>query len=206
MMRPIPSSGRQRIIRDIEAGGWRLCRSRRCSIEPVSTRDRPGPAAPRGDIPVVIGGFHVSGCLAMLPDLTGRHQGNAGDGRYAVCRRGRGAHGQAVAATPGTAQLQPLYNYMNDLPEHEGAPYPVPAARLRSGTAGLIRASMRGAAARSNVRSARSSTCRAASRATAPPTTSRRSSAPMSRRDLHASSSPTTTSPATRTGKRSSIG
>ena len=34
------------------------------------------PSAP-GGIQVMIGGFHVSGCLAMLKDIAGRHQGCA---------------------------------------------------------------------------------------------------------------------------------
>ena len=75
-------------------------------------------------LPVVIGGFHVSGCLAMLPgvqtDLSqaldmgcSLFAGEAEDGRL---------HQVIRDAAAGT--LSPIYNHMNDLPALESAPTP----------------------------------------------------------------------------------
>ena len=125
-------------------------------------------------VQVMIGGFHVSGCIAMLPEMQADLQvaldmgcslfaGEAEDGRIDQVLR------DAAAGT-----LKPIYNFMNDLPALEAAPTPYLPARVLGRTAEPPRAaSMPGAAARSSARSAPSSTCRGASRAAARPTTSR---------------------------------
>jgi len=62
-------------------------------------------------IPVVMGGFHVSGCFSML------------DGRAVdldVCRE----LGIAMFAGEAEGQLAPVYNFMKDLPGMEGTPVP----------------------------------------------------------------------------------
>ena len=75
-------------------------------------------------IPVAIGGFHVSGCIAMLPELQADLKvaldmgcslfaGEAEDGRIDQVLRDA-AHGT----------LKPLYNYMDDLPALESTPTP----------------------------------------------------------------------------------
>ncbi|MEY6432572.1 radical SAM protein [Thioalkalicoccus limnaeus] len=74
-------------------------------------------------LPVAIGGFHVSGCLAMLPELppelrTAMDEGItlfAGEGEGRVIDLLRAAHA-------GT--LQPLYDFMDDLPDMQGQPLP----------------------------------------------------------------------------------
>ena len=83
-------------------------------------------------IPVVIGGFHVSGCLAMLPNMQADLKaaldmgcslfaGEAEDGRFDKVMQDA-AHGT----------LQPIYNYMDDLPGIESTPTPfLPAANLK---------------------------------------------------------------------------
>ena len=83
-------------------------------------------------IPVVIGGFHVSGCLAMLPNMQADLKaaldmgcslfaGEAEDGRFDKVMQDA-AHGR----------LQPIYNYMDDLPGIESTPTPfLPAANLK---------------------------------------------------------------------------
>jgi radical SAM superfamily enzyme YgiQ (UPF0313 family) len=82
-------------------------------------------------LPVVIGGFHVSGCLAMLkelpPDL--REALDLGVTLFAGELEGR-LDGllQDVAAD----RLQPVYNYLADLPDLTGTPTPIlPADRIR---------------------------------------------------------------------------
>ena len=41
-------------------------------------------------VPVCIGGFHVSGCLSMLPGDDAGAEGGHGSRHFAVCRRSRG--------------------------------------------------------------------------------------------------------------------
>jgi hypothetical protein len=81
-------------------------------------------------ISVVIGGFHVSGCLAMLPEMQPDLQaaldlgcslfaGEAEDGRMDKVLQ------DAVAGT-----LKPIYNHMNDLPALQSAPTPYLPAKI----------------------------------------------------------------------------
>jgi pyruvate-formate lyase-activating enzyme len=83
-------------------------------------------------IQVAIGGFHVSGCLAMLPEMQADLKvaldmgcslfaGEAEDGRMDEVLR------DAAART-----LKPIYNYLSDLPALESAPTPyLPRGTLR---------------------------------------------------------------------------
>src|SRR5271166_3703952 len=77
------------------------------------------------NIPVCIGGFHVSGCISMLPELPedlknaqalgiSLFAGEAEDGRLDLVLKD---------ALEGT--LKPLYNFMSDLPEMAGQPAPI---------------------------------------------------------------------------------
>ncbi len=130
-----------------------------------------------GRLPVSIGGFHVSGCLSMLPVTPPEIQeamdmgisifaGEAEEGRFDLVLRD---------AMNGT--MKPLYNYMDDLPNLGGAHTPHCRRRRWRATRAACRASTSAAAARSSARSAPSSTCRAARAVSAPPTISKRSSA-----------------------------
>src|SRR5205823_663527 len=64
---------------------------------------------------VAVGGFHVSGCLAMLPELPSdlAAAGDLGVALFAGEAEGRlaGLFADALAG-----RLKPIYNYMNDLP------------------------------------------------------------------------------------------
>jgi len=86
-------------------------------------------------IPVAIGGFHVSGCLAMLPEMPPElHEAmELGITLFAGEAEGR-FEDLLKAAHAGT--LAPLYNFMSDLPNLEGAstPYlPLEVLRRTSG-------------------------------------------------------------------------
>jgi radical SAM superfamily enzyme YgiQ (UPF0313 family) len=74
-------------------------------------------------VPVCIGGFHVSGCIAMLPDVPAelREAMDLGITLFAGEAEGR-LDALLSAAYHGT--LEPLYNFMNDLPGLEGAAVP----------------------------------------------------------------------------------
>ena len=87
-------------------------------------------------LPVCIGGFHVSGCLAMLDDMPAEmveaqklgisfFAGEAEDGR--LDQVFRDAYDDA---------LQPVYNYMSDLPGLEAQPTPILPSRHIGRTAG----------------------------------------------------------------------
>jgi radical SAM superfamily enzyme YgiQ (UPF0313 family) len=76
------------------------------------------------DIQVAVGGFHVSGTVAMLPERDGGVQQimDLGVSVFAGEAEGRleGVLQDAVAG-----RLQPLYNAMDDLPHLEGQPLPI---------------------------------------------------------------------------------
>jgi hypothetical protein len=76
-------------------------------------------------LPVCIGGFHVSGCIAMLPELPqdireaqargiSLFAGEAEEGRF-----------DAVLRDAWDGKLAPLYNFMDKLPNLEGEPFPI---------------------------------------------------------------------------------
>jgi len=82
-------------------------------------------------IQVCIGGFHVSGCLAMLPELPDDIQQaqNMGISLFAGEAEGRL---DEVFKDACAGHLKPLYNYMSDLPAIESAPPPfLPVKMLR---------------------------------------------------------------------------
>jgi len=75
------------------------------------------------EIQVAIGGFHVSGTIAMLSerDPYVRRAEEIGVSLFAGEAEGRL---DEVLRDAATQQLKPLYNFMNDLPNLEGAPMP----------------------------------------------------------------------------------
>jgi len=74
-------------------------------------------------IPVAMGGFHISGCLAMLDgDAVGLDEcRQLGISMFAGEAEGRL---EMVLRDAAAGELQPLYNFMADLPAVEGAPVP----------------------------------------------------------------------------------
>jgi radical SAM superfamily enzyme YgiQ (UPF0313 family) len=75
-------------------------------------------------VPVVVGGFHVSGCLAMLPELPPdlKEALDLGVTLYAGEAEGRM---DAFLRDMAAGQAKPIYNYMDDLPEMAAATYPI---------------------------------------------------------------------------------
>lgn len=81
-------------------------------------------------IPVAVGGFHLSGTMAMLKetDLYVQKALNLGVSLFAGEAEGRLAQ---VLRDAYEHQLQPLYNFMHDLPNIEGVATPLlPAERI----------------------------------------------------------------------------
>jgi hypothetical protein len=82
-------------------------------------------------IQVCMGGFHISGCLSMLPELTPelKEAMDLGISLFAGEAEGRL---EAVLRDAWQGQLKPLYNYMEDLPSLDGATMPIlPASRIK---------------------------------------------------------------------------
>jgi len=88
-------------------------------------------------IQVVIGGFHVSGCLAMLPAVPPDIQEAMDLGISVFAGEAEGRLDQVLRdAWAGT--LKPSYNYMNDLPGLEGAVTPIlPPTRVKRTAGGI---------------------------------------------------------------------
>src|SRR6266851_4698113 len=82
-------------------------------------------------VPVMIGGFHVSGVLAMLPELTPELKTtlDMGISMFAGELEGRM---DRVLQDAANGTMQPIYNYLKDLPSLESEPTPIlPIQHLR---------------------------------------------------------------------------
>jgi hypothetical protein len=86
-------------------------------------------------VPVAIGGFHVSGCLSMLPGIQPDLQEalDLGVTLYAGELEGRC---DDLLRDAANGSLKPVYNYLNDLPSLEGAPSPILPKQYLKGTYG----------------------------------------------------------------------
>jgi Radical SAM superfamily len=89
-------------------------------------------------IPVCIGGFHVSGCIAMLPELPPeiREAQDLGIAFFA----GEAEEGRLdqVLRDAHAGALKPLYSFMNDLPALQGTPAPMLPRNIVRRTSGTV--------------------------------------------------------------------
>ena len=74
-------------------------------------------------LPVVIGGFHVSGCISMLPELPAELKAALDLGVTLFAGEGEGRMGDLVRDIAAGTQ-KPLYNFLSDLPGLEEATIP----------------------------------------------------------------------------------
>jgi radical SAM superfamily enzyme YgiQ (UPF0313 family) len=82
-------------------------------------------------VQVCIGGFHVSGCLAMMPEMPAelKQALDLGISLFAGEAEGRF---DVVLRDAWHGRLKPVYNYLDDLPSLEHAPLPIlPATRIK---------------------------------------------------------------------------
>ena len=186
------------------AGRRRDGRAGRRAVEPVSPRARPRRQFRAAGSPVVIGGFHVSGCISMLPELPPDLQEARRLGIILFAGEAEGRMAGAAARHRRRAAAADL-----QLPAR-------PARTWRRRRTRFCRASIvtrvaghyasfdagRGCPFQCSFCTIINVQGRKSRYRT--PTTSRRSCAPMPRRASRASSSPTTISPATAIGSRSS--
>jgi len=83
-------------------------------------------------IQVCIGGFHVSGSLAMLPGLSPELLEARDLGISLFAGEAEDRRLDAVLRDAFEGRLEPMYNHMNDLPGLEGEPHPVlPKTRIK---------------------------------------------------------------------------
>lgn len=83
------------------------------------------------NIAVVIGGFHVSGCLSMLPKLPGDIQQALDMGISLFAGEAEGQI-ERLLRDAFTGTLKPIYNCLRDLPDLAGAQIPIlPKANVR---------------------------------------------------------------------------
>ena len=75
-------------------------------------------------LPVCIGGFHVSGCIAMLPELPADIRQAQAMGISLFAGECEDHRLDEVLRDAYLGKLKPLYNYMNDLPALTGEPPP----------------------------------------------------------------------------------
>jgi len=83
-------------------------------------------------IQVCLGGFHVSGCLAMLPQITPELKEAMDLGISLFAGEAEEGRLDQVLRDAWQGTLKPIYNYLSDLPSLEGAPVPMlPASQIR---------------------------------------------------------------------------
>ncbi len=87
------------------------------------------------NIPVIIGGFHVSGCLAMLPNIPQDIQSAMDQGITMVAGEVEEKFDELLRHAYHRT-LQPMYNFMDDLPDLGKAPFPFLPAHYHEKTAG----------------------------------------------------------------------
>jgi hypothetical protein len=115
-----------RIIRDIaRAGGKAL-------IALVGVQSNQFPRAVdlarsflAAGLPVAIGGFHISGCLAMLPEMPPEMVAAQALGITFFAGEAEEGRLDAVLRDAWCGKLAPLYNFMDDLPSLQGEPPPI---------------------------------------------------------------------------------
>ena len=76
-------------------------------------------------LPVCIGGFHVSGCIAMLPELPPEIREAQALGISFFAGEAEEGRLDEVLRDAWNGKLEPLYNHMDDLPSLEGEPPPI---------------------------------------------------------------------------------
>jgi pyruvate-formate lyase-activating enzyme len=75
-------------------------------------------------VPVIIGGFHVSGCISMLSTLPVDLQEALDLGIHLFAGEAEGRMAEVVRDV-ASGNAKPIYNYLSDMPEMAAAVYPI---------------------------------------------------------------------------------
>jgi hypothetical protein len=89
-------------------------------------------------LPVCIGGFHVSGCLAMLPELPPEIRAAQALGISFFAGEAEEGRLDDVLRDAFSGTLKPLYDFMKDLPALQGTPAPMLPSKIVRRTSGAI--------------------------------------------------------------------
>jgi len=89
-------------------------------------------------LPVCIGGFHVSGCIAMLPELPADIEAAQAMGISLFAGEAEEHRLDEVLRDAWNGALKPLYNHMDDLPRLAGEPPPFLPRKHVSRTSGSL--------------------------------------------------------------------
>ncbi len=115
-----------RIIRDIRKAGGRAL------IGLVGVQSNQFPRAVdlarkflAANLQVCIGGFHVSGCIAMLPEMPSEMRAALDLGISFFAGEAENGRLDDVLRDAWRGELKPVYDYMKDLPGLEGEPAPI---------------------------------------------------------------------------------
>ena len=87
-------------------------------------------------VQVCLGGFHVSGCLSMLPGVTPEMQEAMDLGVSLFAGEAEEGRMDQILRDARDGSLKPLYNHLANLPSLEGAPVPMLPAPTIRGTIG----------------------------------------------------------------------
>src|ERR1700741_215408 len=80
-------------------------------------------------VPVVMGGFHLSGCLAMLPEIPPEMQEALNLGIHLFAGEAEGRMADVLRDVAG-GTAKPVYNYLNHMPELSSAVPPILPSNL----------------------------------------------------------------------------
>jgi hypothetical protein len=133
-----------RIIQDIKRSGGRAL----IALVGVQTNQFPRAvdlARPflKAGLPVCIGGFHVSGCIAMLPEMPTDIRAAQAMGISLFAGEAEEGRLDTVLRDAWAGRLQPLYNFMLSLPSLEGEPPPIlPRKHIRRTSGSLSSADL----------------------------------------------------------------
>ena len=86
-------------------------------------------------VPVVMSGFHVSGCIAMLPSLPADLEAALKLGIHLFAGEAEGRMAE-VLHDIAAADAKPIYNFLNQLPEMAAAVYPILSRHVVTRVAG----------------------------------------------------------------------
>ena len=86
----------------------------------------------RAGIVVIVGGFHVSGCLAMLPDMQAELKAALDMGVTLFAGEAEGRFDALIAAA-AQDRLEPVYNVLGTLPSLAGQPVPALPTSVNKG-------------------------------------------------------------------------
>ena len=89
-------------------------------------------------LPVCIGGFHISGCIAMLPEIPQEMRDAQKMGIAFFAGEAEGGRLDEVLRDAWNGALKPLYNHMDDLPPLAGEPPPMLPLKVVKRTSGTL--------------------------------------------------------------------